>query len=296
MQKRHPARPESPIEEQFWAAWQRRVPDIALELQYPACGGAYRLDFAHPPSRIAIELDGYTHHSSHARFTQDRKRHRDLVRDGWRVLVFSGTEVFHQADRSVDEARATIQQLSGVALAPPAVQPPALNPPFSIPPANPRLPTSDLRPPTSGRRPLYRALIIGLAVAVVLGLGLAARIGRRGDQAGAIATGVPSSAPTARSWVVAPTPTLAVEPPLPAAPVVAPTSTAAVLRTAAVQSPELNVRDQPGLDGPVVTRIKQGAAVEVLAEQTLDQTTWAQVRFSQDGALVVGWVNGGYLR
>lgn len=283
MQNRRPPRPESPIEEQFWQAWQRRVPDIPLELQYPACAGAYRLDFAHPPSRIAIELDGYTHHSSHARFTQDRRRHRDLVREGWRVLVFSGTEVFHHADRCVDEARATIDLLAGVTGAPPTAP---------LPPPAGHSPSPAIPAPVSGRR--NRVFIAVLALVIMLGLGFTLVVGQRETPASGSATTV-AARPTARSWAPVPSPTLAFEPPRPAvAPPVEPS--AIPLRAAVVDSPELNVRDQPGLDGPVIDKIKQGTPVEVLSERVVDQTLWAQIRFSQAGAASIGWVNAGYLR
>ncbi len=278
MQRRRPARPESPIEDQFWTAWQQRAPHILLELQYPACGGTYRLDFAHPPSRIAIELDGFTHHSSHARFTQDRKRHRDLVRDGWRVLVFSGSEVFHQPERCVDEARATIEQLSGM-LAPPVL---------------PLAPTT--RRQQSYRRGLVSSVLLGLVV-----LCLAVGYARQRLQLTVVGSGTPPGSPSSivptRAWIVAPTATLSFDPPRPnTVSDVEQIPTLAVLRTAVVQSPELNVRNQPALDALVLGRIKQGVVVEVLEDRGIDGTRWSLIRVTEDELLVEGWVNAGFLR
>ncbi|HJT38096.1 MAG TPA: DUF559 domain-containing protein [Actinomycetota bacterium] len=48
--------------------------------------GRYRVDFAYPAARVAIECDGYRYHSSRQRFDADRARDLALTREGWRVL------------------------------------------------------------------------------------------------------------------------------------------------------------------------------------------------------------------
>src|SRR5690242_4538180 len=97
--------PESAIEQRFQTIWQQHVPHIKLIAQYKVRGGRYRLDFAHPSTKTAIELDGYEHHKGYRAFTADRKRDRQLQQDGWRVLHFSGEEITHQAEQCVDEVR-----------------------------------------------------------------------------------------------------------------------------------------------------------------------------------------------
>jgi very-short-patch-repair endonuclease len=49
-------------------------------------GRRYRLDFAWPEQRVAMEVDGFGPHSSYAAFHDDRRRDLALQGDGWRVL------------------------------------------------------------------------------------------------------------------------------------------------------------------------------------------------------------------
>lgn len=67
-------------------------------------GSRYRLDFAIPSRRIAVELDGHAHHSTIEQFVNDRQRQRKLEADGWRIIRFAGREVVEDATRCVAEA------------------------------------------------------------------------------------------------------------------------------------------------------------------------------------------------
>jgi hypothetical protein len=49
-------------------------------------GHRYRLDFAWPEQRVAVEVDGFGPHSTRAAFHDDRRRDLALQRAGWRVL------------------------------------------------------------------------------------------------------------------------------------------------------------------------------------------------------------------
>lgn len=80
----------SPLEEMFWCEWHR-VSDMPLAPQHKVLNGKYRLDFAHLPSRTAIECDGWTYHQS--KFQSDRQRDRELMMAGWRVIRFTGDEL-----------------------------------------------------------------------------------------------------------------------------------------------------------------------------------------------------------
>lgn len=54
------------------------------------CGGnAFYLDLAFPDLHLAIEIDGFTFHSSHDSFQADRARQNLLVAEGWTVLHFT---------------------------------------------------------------------------------------------------------------------------------------------------------------------------------------------------------------
>lgn len=53
---------------------------------------AYRIDFALPERRIGFEIDGHAFHSDALTFDRDRKRHRKIEFQGWRLVRFSGKE------------------------------------------------------------------------------------------------------------------------------------------------------------------------------------------------------------
>lgn len=63
-----------------------------------------RVDLAYPAAKLAIELDGYGHHSSPEAFQRDRTRQNELVDLGWTVLRFTWNDVV----RRPDEVLATI--------------------------------------------------------------------------------------------------------------------------------------------------------------------------------------------
>ncbi len=48
-----------------------------------------RLDFAYPPGRLALEVDGHAYHSPRSAFERDRDRQNDLAGIGWSVLRFT---------------------------------------------------------------------------------------------------------------------------------------------------------------------------------------------------------------
>jgi len=55
-------------------------------------GGQRRvIDFAWPESRVAVEFDGYAHHSSKRAFDDDRSRQNDFVDAGWLVFRLTAT-------------------------------------------------------------------------------------------------------------------------------------------------------------------------------------------------------------
>jgi DNA-binding response OmpR family regulator/very-short-patch-repair endonuclease/transcription elongation factor Elf1 len=95
---------ESPIEEQFWQCLQRELDSESMVLIVPQYSvGHYRLDFAIPTSKVAIELDGHEFHSSKRQRTYDAKRDRYLQEQGWRVYRFTGTEIYRDVQGCVEE-------------------------------------------------------------------------------------------------------------------------------------------------------------------------------------------------
>ena len=88
----------SPLEQMFY---ELAFLDLHIYPQHPV--GKYRLDFAIPNKRIAIELDGHEYHKTKYQRTHDAKRDRWLYGQGWHVLRFTGTEIHQDLDRCIDE-------------------------------------------------------------------------------------------------------------------------------------------------------------------------------------------------
>jgi len=61
--------------------------------QHPLAGTRYRLDYAWPRNRLAVEVDGYGPGSSRQAFQQDRERQNALVLAGWAMLRFTRADV-----------------------------------------------------------------------------------------------------------------------------------------------------------------------------------------------------------
>ena len=61
-------------------------------------GGRFiaRIDCAYPDRKLAIEVDGFEHHSSPEAFQRDRTRQNRLVALGWTVLRFTWHDVVHR--------------------------------------------------------------------------------------------------------------------------------------------------------------------------------------------------------
>lgn len=101
---------ESEGERRFRTAWERLVPDLDLEQEYEVGTGNYRLDFAHVPTRTAIEIDGLLGHASAHEIARDRRRQRTLEDLGWRFRRFGGQEVMRAPERCVTDAAAFLRR------------------------------------------------------------------------------------------------------------------------------------------------------------------------------------------
>jgi len=101
----------SPLEKMFY---ELAFLDLHIYPQHSV--GKYRLDFAIPDKRIAIELDGHEYHKTKYQRTHDAKRDRWLYGQGWHVLRFTGTEIYQDLDRCIDEicALVGIERLSKI--------------------------------------------------------------------------------------------------------------------------------------------------------------------------------------
>ena len=59
--------------------------------------------------RLALELDGWQHHRSHASFIADRSRANQLILAGWMVLRFTAQSL----DALVPETRRALRERQG---------------------------------------------------------------------------------------------------------------------------------------------------------------------------------------
>jgi hypothetical protein len=123
---------DSPLEQMFFIEWQYRILDNTGEYQiqlYPQYKdkddtGKYYIDFyvdlvqialsvsgAHENIQkikrplIGIEIDGHKWHEKTKKQVEYHKaRDRFLTEKGWRLLRFSGSEVFRDVEECVDES------------------------------------------------------------------------------------------------------------------------------------------------------------------------------------------------
>ncbi len=61
--------------------------------------GRYRVDFAFPKHRVAIEVDGWAFHSDRADFQHDRERQNEIMLMRWQVLRFTWLDLTAYPER-----------------------------------------------------------------------------------------------------------------------------------------------------------------------------------------------------
>lgn len=66
-------------------------------------GGCYRIDYAYRQCRLAVELYGFAWHHSPGQMTRDLARQRQLVLQGWRVLIYTWWDVVVDGGRVATE-------------------------------------------------------------------------------------------------------------------------------------------------------------------------------------------------
>jgi very-short-patch-repair endonuclease len=79
---------ESSLEAKVWTLLCRStLPRPVRQHWVRTPGGPYRLDFAWPRQRLALEADSWQHHGDRVSFGKDRARLSEMVAIRWRVLV-----------------------------------------------------------------------------------------------------------------------------------------------------------------------------------------------------------------
>ncbi|MEM7287255.1 MAG: DUF559 domain-containing protein [Actinomycetota bacterium] len=77
------------------------LPRVCPQFEVRVAGRTYRLDFAFPHAKVAVEYDGEAFHSSPAQLRRDAARQRHLEDAGWRVLRFDRTHLYTAADGAI---------------------------------------------------------------------------------------------------------------------------------------------------------------------------------------------------
>lgn len=69
-----------------------------------------RFDDAYPDQRLAIEWDSFRHHGERDAFESDRRRDREAIERGWRVLRFTWRDVNERPGGVVESVRAALDR------------------------------------------------------------------------------------------------------------------------------------------------------------------------------------------
>jgi very-short-patch-repair endonuclease len=91
---------ESELEKRFTELRRKyRLPTFSLQHEVWSAGRfVARVDAALPDLELAIEVDGFEHHSTVDAFQRDRTRQNALVALGWTVLRFTWHDVVHRPE------------------------------------------------------------------------------------------------------------------------------------------------------------------------------------------------------
>ena len=101
---------KSPIEEKLNDWLLEAFPDqFERELLFHPVR-KFRLDFAFPALKIAIEVDGYRSHGlSKSGFQRDRVKRNLLAVEGWIVLSFYADQIFNEMDCVISIVREAVE-------------------------------------------------------------------------------------------------------------------------------------------------------------------------------------------
>lgn len=108
---------KSPIERLFWMEWRYKTTfysdyeNFYIESQYGV--NNYTVDFMiyfrkdgykYKEKSLIVELDSYLWHGADPeQFTKEKKRERELQKEGYNLMRFSGREIYRNVEKCVDE-------------------------------------------------------------------------------------------------------------------------------------------------------------------------------------------------
>lgn len=73
--------------------------EIPYKREHPI--GRFRADFAFLEQRLVVEVDGHEFHHTKKQRENDANRDRILTLLGWRVIRFTGSEIYRDVERCV---------------------------------------------------------------------------------------------------------------------------------------------------------------------------------------------------
>jgi very-short-patch-repair endonuclease len=85
------------------------LPEPERQWKVSVGGRRYRLDFAWPSRRVALEADGRASHATPRAFQRDRTRWTLLASAGWRVMVVTWEDATRRAREVVDQVSAALR-------------------------------------------------------------------------------------------------------------------------------------------------------------------------------------------
>ena len=104
---------ESQLEAKVWLLVQRTGLPLPKRQHWVSLpGGRYRLDFAWPDRRVALECDGWEHHGKRSAFAPDRARLAEFAAARWRVLPVTWNAISKEPARVERWLRDSLNQNS----------------------------------------------------------------------------------------------------------------------------------------------------------------------------------------
>ena len=106
----------SPLEERMHQEMKRRKIEAERQVYVRVGGQNYCLDFGIfcRKGNIDVECDGERYHTLPDALARDRQRNNQLASFGWRVLRFSGKEIYHVLQDCLGTVERTINNLDGL--------------------------------------------------------------------------------------------------------------------------------------------------------------------------------------
>jgi very-short-patch-repair endonuclease len=108
LEDRDPKALESRLEVKVWRLLRRYGLRPARQHQVRIGGVPYRLDFAWPALKVAVEADGFSAHGDQRSFVLDRRRLAALVAAGWAVIPVTWDDCKHTPDAIIATVKSAL--------------------------------------------------------------------------------------------------------------------------------------------------------------------------------------------